>query len=84
MRLDVAHADAGTDYEVRPTTFAPTSGSGLTSGATDQPCGSSSQSVNFQQNDDTFIAAYVDFGRTADPSSRREAYRILNSIRDAP
>ena len=81
IQLDIADADAGTGAVVRPATFDETTGTGITSGAADQPCGSRSQSVHFQEDDETVVDTYVDFGSKVSPSSKREAYRILNSIR---
>jgi hypothetical protein len=39
--------------------------------------------MRFQQDDNTFVDAYLDFGKNADRGTEREAYRILNSIRSA-
>jgi hypothetical protein len=62
--LQLTTATSTGSYGKRPANFSPRTGSGVTRGTADQPCGSSSQSIQFKDHGQR-IDAYVDFGAHA-------------------
>jgi hypothetical protein len=85
MQLDVVPPSlaANQTFGRRPPHFTAESGSGVTSGAADQPCGSSSQTIRFVENG-RYIDVYVTFGAAANEGDRAAVYELLDGLRVAP
>src|SRR4051812_33553245 len=72
-----------TTFESRPAHFTPESGSGVTSGAADQPCGSSSQAIRFLDSGRR-LDVYAEFGSNASERDKAAVYKVLDSLRVTP
>jgi hypothetical protein len=85
VRLDVVPAPlaAGETFGRRPRPFTAESGSGVTSGAADQPCGSSSQRIRFVEHG-RYVDVDVTFGAESGERDREPVYEMLNGLRVAP
>jgi hypothetical protein len=85
VRVDVVPEQLATaeSFGPRPDHFTFASGDGVASGAADQPCGSSSQTIRFVENG-RHIDIYVDFGLQASTRDRTAVYKLLDSLRVSP